>query len=88
MEILVNINDEILELLKFDEFEKSENTKEQIENTINMYLLGGMLTASKNGELDVKEEDILSLMEFYEQKIRLHTLKIMLSKDFKGGYMI
>ena len=70
--MLVNINDEILELLKFDEFEKSENTKEQIENTINMYLLGGMLTASKNGELDVKEEDILSLMEFYEQKIRLH----------------
>ena len=86
--MLVNIDDEILELLKFDEFEKSENTKEQIENTINMYLLGGMLTASKNGELDVKEEDILSLMEFYEQKIRLHILKIMLSKDFKGGYMI
>lgn len=26
MEMLVNINDEILELLKFDEFEKSENT--------------------------------------------------------------
>ena len=86
--MLVNINDEILELLKFDEFEKSENTKEQIENTINMYLLGGMLAAKKNGELDVKEEDILSLMEFYEQKIRLHILKIMLSKDFKGGYMI
>lgn len=86
--MLVNINENILELIKFDEFEKSENTKEQIENTINMYLLGGMLTASKNGELDVKEEDILSLMEFYEQKIRLHILKIMLSKDFKGGYMI
>ena len=86
--MLVNISDDILELIKFDEFEKSENTKEQIENTINMYLLGGMLTASKNGELDVKEEDILSLMEFYEQKIRLHILKIMLSKDFKGGYMI
>ena len=86
--MLVNISDDILELIKFDEFEKSENTKEQIENTINMYLLGGMLVALKNGELDVKEEDILSLMEFYEQKIRLHILKIMLSKDFKGGYMI
>ena len=86
--MLVNISDDILELLKFDEFEKSENTKEQIENTINMYLLGGMLAALKNGELDVKEEDILSLMEFYEQEIRLHILKIMLSKDFKGGYMI
>ena len=86
--MLVNINENILELIKFDEFEKSENTKEQIENTINMYLLGGMLAAKKNGELDVKEEDILSLMEFYEQKIRLHILKIMLSKDFKGGYMI
>ena len=86
--MLVNINDEILELLKFDEFENSENTKEQIENTINMYLLGGMLAALKNGELNVKEEDILSLMEFYEQKIRLHILKIMLSKDFKGGFTI
>lgn len=86
--MLVNINDEILELIKFDEFENSENTKKQIENTVNMYLLGGMLAASKNGEIDVKEEDILSLMEFYEQKIRLHILKIMLSKNFKGGYMI
>lgn len=86
--MLVNINEDILELIKFDEFENSENTKKQIENTVNMYLLGGMLAALKNGELDVKEEDILSLMEFYEQKIRLHILKIMLSKDFKGGYMI
>lgn len=86
--MLVNINEDILELLKFDEFENNENTKQQIENTVNMYLLGGMLAAKKNGELDVKEEDILSLMEFYEQKIRLHILKIMLSKDFKGGYMI
>ena len=86
--MLVNINEDILELIKFDEFENSENTKKQIENTVNMYLLGGMLAALKNGELDVKEEDILNLMEFYEQKIRLHILKIMLSKDFKGGYMI
>lgn len=83
--MLVNINDEILELLKFDEFEKSENTKQQIENNINMYLLGGMLVALKNGELDVKEEDILNLIAFYEQKIKLHILKIMLSKDFKRG---
>lgn len=86
--MLVNINEDILELIKFDEFEKSENTKEQIENTVNMYLLGGMLAALKNGKLNVKEEDILSLMEFYEQKIRLHILKIMLSKDFKGGFTI
>ena len=86
--MLVNIDNEILELLKFDEFKKSEDTNQQIENNINMYLLGGMLVAFKNGELDVKEEDILSLMEFYEQKIRLHILKIMLSKNFKGGYMI
>lgn len=86
--MLVNIDNEILELLKFDEFKKSEDTKQQIENNINMYLLGGMLVAFKNGKLDVKEEDILSLMEFYEQKIRLHILKIMLSKNFEGGYMI
>lgn len=83
--MLVNINENILELLKFDEFEKSENTKQQIENNINMYLLGGMLVALKNGELDVKEEDILNLIAFYEQKIKLHILKIMLSKDFKRG---
>ena len=53
--MLVNIDENILELIKFDEFEKSENTKKQIENTVNMYLLGGMLAALKNGELDVKE---------------------------------
>lgn len=86
--MLVNISDDILELLKFDDFEESENNKQQIENTVNTYLLGGMLAAKKYGKLDVKEEDILSLMEFYEQKIRVHILKIMLSKDFKGGYMI
>lgn len=86
--MLVNISDDILELLKLDDFEESENNKQQIENTVNTYLLGGMLAAKKNGKLDVKEEDILSLMEFYEQKMTLHVMRLMLSKDFKAGYKI
>ncbi|WP_455485083.1 hypothetical protein [Gemella sp.] len=86
--MLVNINDDILELLKFDDFEESENNKQQIENNVNTYLLGGMLAASKNGDLDVKEEVILNLIAFYRQKIQLHILKIMLSKDFKAGFNI
>lgn len=47
-----------------------------------------MLAASKNGDLDVKEEVILNLIAFYRQKIQLHILKIMLSKDFKAGFNI
>lgn len=59
--MLVNINEDILELIKFDEFEKSENTKEQIENTVNMYLLGGMLAALKKWETQCKRRGYLKL---------------------------
>lgn len=86
--MLVNINGDILELLKLDELEDNENNKQLIENTVNAYMLGGMLTASEYGKIDVKEEDIISLLEYYEQKMKLLLIKVMLSKDFKAGYKI
>ena len=86
--MLVNINDEILELLKLDELEETKDNNQMIENTVNAYILDGMLTASKYGKIDVKEEDIISLLKYYEQKIILHVIKVMLSKDFKAGYKI
>lgn len=86
--MLVNINDEILELLKLDDLEASKDNKQIIENTVNAYILGGLLTASEYGAIDVKEEDILSMMDYYKQKMELHKIRIMLSKDFKGGYLL
>lgn len=84
----ININDDILELLKLDELEETKDNKQLIENTINAYILGGMLTASEYGKIDVKEDDIKSLLEYYEQKMKLLLIRVMLSKDFKGGYKI
>ena len=86
--MLVNVNDDILELLKLDDLEETKDNKQMIENTVNSYILGGMLTASEYGAIDVKEEDISSMMDYYQQKMKLHVFKIMLSKDKKGGYMI
>jgi hypothetical protein len=86
--MLVHINDEILELLKLDELEETKDNNQMIENTVNAYILGGMLTASEYGKIDVKEEDIISLLKYYEKKIILHVIKVMLSKDFKAGYKI
>ena len=86
--MLVNINDDILELLKLDDLEENEDNKRMIENTVNAYILGGMLTASEYGAIDVKEEDILSMMDYYHHKMKLHVISFMLSKNFKGGYSI
>ena len=86
--MLVHINDEILELLKLDDLEETKDNKQMIENTVNTYILGGMLTALEYGAIDAKEEDILSMMNYYEQKMKLHVIKVMLSKNLKGGYMI
>jgi len=86
--MLVHINGDILELLKLDDLEETKDNKKMIENTVNAYILGGMLTALEYGAIDTKEEDILNMMNYYEQKMKLHVIKVMLSKDFKGGYMI
>lgn len=86
--MLVNISDDILELLKLDKLEETKDNKQLIENTVNAYILGGMLIASEYGKIDVKEEDILSLLKYYEQKMKLLLIKVMLSKDFKGGFTI
>lgn len=86
--MLVNINDDILELLKLDDLEATKDNKQIIENTVNAYILGGLLTASKYGAIDAKEEDILNMMDYYKQKMTLHVMRVMLSKDFKAGFMI
>lgn len=84
----VNINDDILELLKLDDLEETKDNKQMIENIVNAYILGGLLKASEYGEIDVKKEDILSMMDYYKQKITLHVMRVMLSKDFKAGFKI
>ena len=86
--MLVNINDDILELLKLDDLEATKDNKQIIENTVNAYILGGLLTASKYGAIDAKEEVILNMMDYYKQKMTLHVMRVMLSKDFKAGFMI
>lgn len=86
--MLVHINDEILGLLKLDDLEATKDNKQIIENTVNAYILGGLLTASEYGAIDVKEEDILSMMDYYKQKMTLHVMRVMLSKDFKAGFTI
>ena len=86
--MLVNINDDILELLKLDDLEETKDNKKMIENTVNAYILGGMLTALEYEAIDVKEEDILSMMDYYQQKMKLHVFEIMLLKDEKSGYLI
>lgn len=86
--MLVNINDEILELLKLDDLEETEDNKQIIENIVNAYILGGMLKASEYGAIDTKEEDISSMMDYYQQKMKLHVFKIMLLKDARDGYLL
>ena len=86
--MLVNIDNEILELLKLDDLEATKDNKQIIENTVNAYILGGLLTASEYGAIEAKEEDILSMMDYYKQKITLHVMRVMLSKDFKAGFKI
>lgn len=43
--MLVNINEDILELLKLNGLEENENNKELIENVVNSYMVGGMFMA-------------------------------------------
>ena len=84
----VSINDDILELLKLDDLEATKDNKQIIENTVNAYILGGLLTASEYGAIDTKEEDISSMMDYYQQKMKLHVFKIMLLKDARDGYLL
>ena len=84
----VNINDDILELLKLDDLEATKDNKQIIENTVNAYILGELLTASEYGAIDTKEEDISSMMDYYQQKMKLHVFKIMLLKDARDGYLL
>lgn len=66
--MLVNINEDILKLLKLSDLEETESNKELIENVVNAYMVGGMFTAVQQGTIDVEKSDIKDLMDHYVKK--------------------
>ena len=77
--MLVNINEDILKLLKLDNLKETEDNKIMLENVVNAYMLGGIFTAVQQGALDVKKDDVKAMMIFYEKRIVLHAYKRMLT---------
>lgn len=76
--MLVNINEDILELLKLNGLEENENNKELIENVVNSYMVGGMFIAIQQGACDVDKNEVKDLMDHYVKKMLSHTIKKML----------
>lgn len=76
--MLVNINEDILKLLKLSDLEETESNKELIENVVNAYMVGGMFTAVQQGTIDVEKSDIKDLMDHYVKKMLSHTIKKLL----------
>lgn len=76
--MLVNINEDILKLLKLSDLEETESNKELIENVVNAYMVGGMFTAVQQGAIDVEKSDIKDLMDHYVKKMLSHTIKKLL----------
>lgn len=77
--MLVNINEDILELLKLDNLKETEDNKIMLENVVNAYMIGGIFTAAQQGALDVEKDDVKAMMNFYEKRIVLHAYKRMLT---------
>lgn len=77
--MLVNINEDILELLKLDNLKETEDNKIMLENVVNAYMVGGIFTAVQQGALDVEKDDVKAMMNFYEKRIVLHAYKRMLT---------
>ena len=78
--MLVNINEDILKLLKLNDLEENENNKELIENVVNSYMVGGMFMAVQQGAIDVKKSDVKDLMDHYVKKMLSHTIKKLLDE--------
>ena len=76
--MLVNINEDILKLLKLSDLEETESNKELIENVVNAYMVGGMFTAVQQGTIDVKKSDIKDLMDHYVKNMLSYTIKKLL----------
>ena len=77
--MLVNINEDILELLKLDNLKETEDNKIMLENVVNAYMVGGIFTAVQQGALNVEKDDVKAMMYYYQNRILLHGYKRMLT---------
>ena len=75
--MLVNINEDILKLLKLNDLKETESNKELVENVVNAYMVGGIFTAVKQGASEVDEKAVKELMNYYAKKMLLHTNKLL-----------
>lgn len=76
--MLVNINEDILKLLKLEGLEETESNKELIENVVNSYMVGGMFIAIQQGACDIEKKDVKALMDYYAKRMLLHTINKIL----------
>ena len=78
--MLVNINEDILKLLKLNDLKETESNKELVENVVNAYMVGGIFTAVKQGASEVDEKAVKDLMDHYVKKMFSHTIKKLLDE--------
>ena len=78
--MLVNINEDILKLLKLNDLKETESNKELVENVVNAYMVGGIFTAVKQGASEVDEKAVKELMNYYAKKMLLHTINKVLDE--------
>lgn len=74
--MLVNINEDILKLLKLNDLKETESNKELVENVVNAYMVGGIFEAIQQGACDLDKEVIEAFMDHYAMKMLLHSIKI------------
>ena len=77
--MLVNINEDILELLKLDNLKETEDNKIMLENVVNAYMIGGIFTSVQQGVLGVEMDDVKAMMNYYEKRMISHAYKRMLT---------
>lgn len=78
--MLVNINEDILKLLKLNDLKETESNKELVENVVNAYMVGGIFAAVKQGASEVDEKAVKELMNYYAKKMLLHTINKLLDE--------
>ena len=78
--MLVNINEDILKLLKLNDLKDTENNKELVENVVNAYMVGGIFTAIQQDASEVDEKAVKELMNYYAKKMILHTINKLLDE--------
>lgn len=78
--MLVNINEDILKLLKLNDLKDTENNKELVENVVNAYMVGGIFTAIQQDASEVDEKAVKELMNYYAKKMLLHTINKLLDE--------